>query len=45
MQRCCRMGGAAVLMTNKPRAWNGRAKYKLITTQRVHVGAINEAYR
>lgn len=39
-----RMGGAAVLFSNKP-SWGDRVKYELQYNGRVHVGAGDEAYR
>lgn len=39
-----RMGGAAVLMSNKP-CWRGRAKYELTYNVRVHTGAEEKSYR
>ena len=38
-----RMGGAAVLLTNKPRE-AGRSKYRLLHTIRTHRGADNDSY-
>lgn len=38
-----RMGGAAIMLTNKPKL-AARAKYRLYTTVRVHKGAKDEAY-
>ncbi|KAJ9510740.1 hypothetical protein QJQ45_027645 [Haematococcus lacustris] len=39
-----RMGGAAMLMSNKSAAWAGRAKYQLAFNHRVHIGSSDEAY-
>jgi hypothetical protein len=39
-----RTGAAAILLSNKAEAWRGRAKYKLTTAHRVHVGQSDDAY-
>lgn len=38
-----RMGAAAMLLSNKA-SWAGRAKYRLVHNERVHVGQSDEAY-
>lgn len=37
------MGAAAMLLSNKA-SWAGRAKYRLVHNERVHVGQSDEAY-
>jgi len=39
-----RMGAAAVLLSNKPKQWQGRAKYSLTANHRVHLGMSDDAY-
>ena len=38
-----RMGGAAILLSNKP-SWNGVAKMKIVTTQRIHHAKYDDSY-
>ncbi len=39
-----RMGGAAMLLSNKTQAWPD-AKYKLTYTHKVHLGSSDDAYK